>query len=92
MISFEHNKDAAVDQVDETKLFLMKGRSITICHSCLKSVNRKSLSRCKHCTHDFCPGCAGACRCESKPAFRINMRFWKRQPLPTPASKLALVR
>ncbi len=89
MTSPELTHDAPVDQ---TKLFLMKGRSAAICHACLKSVNRKSLSRCQHCTHDFCPGCTDACRCQSKPAFRINLNFWKRHSTPLPPRTLALVR
>lgn len=56
------------------KLHLVKGRSISLCHHCHKSMERKSLLRCNECRHDFCSNCLDACRCYTEGGFRIGQR------------------
>lgn len=73
---------------DTKKLFLMKGRSVSICHHCHKSVSRTSLLRCNECRHDFCPHCLDACRCYTESGFRIGSRRKVQQPV---KSHLAVV-
>jgi predicted sulfurtransferase len=85
MISLDLTRVAA-PLVDGSKLHLVKGRSISICHHCKKSLSRKSLLRCNECRHDFCSNCLDACRCYTQGGFRIGSR--RRQP---PARHLALV-
>jgi hypothetical protein len=88
MISLDLTHEVTVDQ---TKLFLVKGRKITTCHTCKKSVHRISSFRCDECRHDFCQGCVASCRCQSR-GFRVNLSFWKRQPVTGRTQRLAIVR
>ncbi len=84
MISLDLTRKAPVDT---TRLHLMKGRKVSVCHHCLKSVVRESLLRCNECHHDFCNNCLDACRCYTQGGFRIGRR--KQQPAQT--RHLALV-
>ena len=70
-----------------TKLQLMKGRKVSICHHCHKSTSRQSLLRCNECRHDFCPNCLDACQCYTQGGFRIGAR----RPKQKPPVRLALV-
>ena len=72
---------------NSTKLYLMKGRKVSICHHCHKSMGRESLLRCNECRHDFCSNCLDACRCYTEGGFRIGAR----RPKQKPAVRLALV-
>jgi predicted sulfurtransferase len=85
MISLDLTREAPL--VDREKLHLIKGRNISICHHCKKSLSRKSLLRCNECRHDFCPNCLDACRCYTQGGFRVGSR--RKQP--APARRLALV-
>lgn len=77
MISLDLTREAPIDT---TKLYLMKGRKVSVCHHCLKSVSRQSLLRCNECRHDFCSNCLDACRCYTEGGFRIGLRRRKQQP------------
>ena len=72
MISLDLTREAPL--VDRGKLHLVKGRNISICHHCKKSLSRKSLLRCNECRHDFCPNCLDACRCYTQGCFRVGSR------------------
>jgi predicted sulfurtransferase len=72
MISLDLTRQAPL--VDRSKPHLIKGRNISICHHCKKSVVRKSLMRCNECRHEFCPNCLDACRCYTQGGFRIGVR------------------
>jgi predicted sulfurtransferase len=85
MISLDLTREAPL--VDRGKLHLVKGRNISICHHCKKTLSRKRLLRCNECRHDFCPNCLDACRCYTQGGFRMGSR--RRQP--PPARRLALV-
>jgi hypothetical protein len=88
MISLDLTHEVILDQ---TKLFLVKGRTITTCHACKKSVYRMTAFRCNECRHDFCAGCVASCRCQSR-GFRVNLSFWKRQTATGTHQRLAIVR
>ena len=88
MISLDLTHEVILDQ---TKLYLVKGRTITTCHTCKKSVYRMTAFRCDECKHDFCGGCVASCRCQSR-GFRVNLSFWKRQTGTATQQRLALVR
>ncbi len=77
--------------IDQTRLFLVKGKKIAACHACKKSFMRVMMIPCGECKHNFCRGCVDACRCYSK-GFRMNLSFWKRSAPAAPARTLALVR
>ena len=72
MISLDLTREAPL--VDRSKLHLVKGRQVSVCHHCKKSLSRKSLLRCNECRHDFCPNCLDACRCYTQGGFRIGSR------------------
>ena len=76
MISLDLSREAPL--VDRSRLHLVKGCKLSICHHCKKSLSRKSLLRCNECRHDFCPNCLDACRCYTQGGFRISSR--RRQP------------
>lgn len=76
MISLDLTREAPL--VDRGKLHLIKGRNVSICHHCKKSLSRKSLLRCNECRHDFCSNCLDACRCYTQGGFRMGSR--RRQP------------
>ena len=76
MISLDLTREAPL--VDRGKLHLIKGRNVSICHHCKKSLSRKSLLRCNECRHDFCTNCLDACRCYTQGGFRMGSR--RRQP------------
>lgn len=78
MISLDLTSKAPL--VDLGKLHLVKGRNISVCHHCKKSVLRKTLLRCNECRHDFCPNCLDACRCYTQGGFRMGGR--RRPQLP----------
>lgn len=77
MISLDLTRKAPL--ADLGKLHLVKGRNISLCHHCKKSVPRKGLLRCNECRHDFCSNCLDACRCYTEGGFRIGGRR-RRQP------------
>lgn len=85
MISLDLTREAPIDT---TKLYLMKGRKVSVCHHCHKSVGRQSLLRCNECRHDFCSNCLDACRCYTQGGFRIGLR---RRQQPAQTRHLALV-
>jgi predicted sulfurtransferase len=72
MISLDLTRQAP--PADRSKLHLVKGREISLCHHCKKSMSRKSLLRCNECRHDFCPNCLDACRCYTQGGFRVGSR------------------
>ncbi len=74
---------------DTKKLYLMKGRSVSICHHCQKSLNRKSLLRCNECRHDFCANCLDACRCYTEGGFRIGSKRKAQQQVKSPLAVVA---
>ena len=76
MISLDLSREAPL--LDRSRLHLVKGCKLSICHHCKKSLLRKSLLRCNECRHDFCPNCLDACRCYTQGGFRIGAR--RRQP------------
>ena len=76
MISLDLSREAPL--FDRSRLHLVKGCKLSICHHCKKSLLRKSLLRCNECRHDFCPNCLDACRCYTQGGFRIGSR--RRQP------------
>ena len=76
MISLDLSREAP--PLDRSRLHLVKGCKLSICHHCKKSLLRKSLLRCNECRHDFCPNCLDACRCYTQGGFRIGAR--RRQP------------
>lgn len=76
MISLDLSREAP--PLDRSRLHLVKGCKLSICHHCKKSLLRKSLLRCNECRHDFCPNCLDACRCYTQGGFRIGSR--RRQP------------
>ncbi|HEX6496851.1 MAG TPA: hypothetical protein VF018_15275 [Acidobacteriaceae bacterium] len=78
MISLDLTRVAPI--LDRDKLYLVKGRNISICYHCKKSMLRKSLLRCNECRHDFCPNCLDACRCYTQGGFRIGSSREKRPP------------
>jgi predicted sulfurtransferase len=84
MISLDLTRVAPI--LDRDKLHLIKGRNVSVCHHCKKSMLRKSLLRCNECRHDFCPNCLDACRCYTQGGFRVGSRRQPRQ-----ARHLALV-
>jgi predicted sulfurtransferase len=77
MISLDLTRHASL--VDRNKLHLVKGREVSICHHCKKSVLRKSLMRCNECRRDFCASCLDACRCYTQGGFSIGARR-RREP------------
>ena len=77
MISLDLTREAPL--VDRSKLHLVKGRDVSVCHHCKKSVLRKSLMRCNECRRDFCPNCLDACRCYTQGGFRIGARRRQQQ-------------
>lgn len=87
MISLDLTREIPVDT---SKLYLMKGRKVSVCHHCHKSVSRSALLRCNECRHDFCQNCLDACRCYARPGYKMNRGFLKRQQN-TPPRHLALV-
>ena len=72
MISLDLSREAP--PLDRSRLHLVKGCKLSICHHCKKSLLRKSLLRCNECRHDFCPNCLDACRCYTQGGFRIGSR------------------
>ena len=78
MISLDLSRRAPL--LDRSKLHLIKGREISICHHCKHSVSRKTLLRCNECRRDFCPNCLDACRCYTQGGFRINVRRPQQEP------------
>ena len=78
MISLDLSRRAPL--LDRSKLHLIKGREISICHHCKHSVSRKTLLRCNECRRDFCPNCLDACRCDTQGGFRISVRRPKQEP------------
>lgn len=77
MISLDLTREVPVDT---TKLYLMKGRKVSVCHHCHKSVSRHTLLRCNECRQDFCPSCLDACRCYLRPAARRRKQESVKQP------------
>ena len=71
MISLDLSRELPADT---KKLHLMKGRKVSVCTHCLKSVTRSSLLRCNECRHDFCPNCLDACRCYTQGGFRMGQK------------------
>jgi predicted sulfurtransferase len=85
MISLDLTREAPVDT---KKLHLMKGRKVSVCNHCHRSVARTALMRCNECRRDFCQNCLDACRCYTEGGFRIGRR---RRQQPVQARHLALV-
>ncbi len=77
MISLDLTREVPVDT---TKLYLMKGRKVSVCHNCQKSVSRHTLLRCNECRHDYCPSCLDACRCYLRPAIRRRKQDGAKKP------------
>jgi predicted sulfurtransferase len=77
MISLDLTRQASVDK---NKPHLVKGRDVSLCFHCHRSVSRKSLLRCNECRHDFCPNCLDACRCYTQGGFRITVRRPRQEP------------
>jgi predicted sulfurtransferase len=68
MISLDLTRRAI--PVDTSKLYLVKGRKVSLCYHCKSSVSRSTLLRCNECRHDYCPNCLDACRCYLRPVAR----------------------
>ena len=88
MISLDLTRKAAADT---SKLYLMKGTKVSVCHHCLKSVDRQTMLRCNECRHNFCSNCLDACRCYTKGGFRMGLGFLRRPQQTEQARHLALV-
>lgn len=78
MISLDLSRGTPL--ADRSKLHLIKGREISLCHHCKQSVSRKSLLRCNECRRDFCSNCLDACRCYTQGGFRITVRRPRQEP------------
>jgi hypothetical protein len=88
MISLEITHGSAVDA---SRLFLVKGRKVTVCQSCQKSFQRTSIFCCQDCRGEYCRDCVNLCRCHVRPQLRFSFVFWKRQGGQRPAPRLAVV-
>lgn len=78
MISLDLTRKASADT---TKLFLCKGKKVSVCHHCHTSVSRETMLRCNECRHDFCPNCLDACRCYARPGVRLGISALRRQQI-----------
>jgi len=78
MISLDLTREVPADK---SKLYLIKGRKVSLCHHCEKSVSRHILLRCNECRHDFCPNCLDACRCYLRPAERRRKQEGVKRPM-----------
>ena len=77
MISLDLTREVPVDT---TKPYIVKGRKVSLCHHCKKSVTRNTLLRCNECRRDFCPSCLDACRCYLRPIERRRKQEGEKRP------------